>query len=105
MNRSCRMLAVVAALAAAPALAHESAERAMGVVESVTPDRIVIKAEDGHAVPFAVTAETRFFRGDKPARPEDVQVGQRAVVHGKKAGDGVQAVRVKLAPPARAAKK
>jgi hypothetical protein len=94
-----RVVALVAALAAAPAVAHESADRAMGVVESATAERIVIKAGDGHAIAFKVTPETRFFRGDKPARAEDVRVGQRAVVHGKRAGDAVEAVRVKLGPP------
>jgi hypothetical protein len=93
-----RMTALVAVLAAAPAVAHESADRALGVVESATAEQLVIKARDGHAVTFKVTPQTRFFRGEKPARAEDVRVGQRAVVHGKRAGEAVEAVRVKLGP-------
>jgi hypothetical protein len=96
MKPSSKVLALVAALAAAPAAAHERADRAMGVVESVTPERIVVKARDGHAVGFSITPETRFTRGAKPVRAEDVRVGERAVVHGKKAGGGVEAVEVKL---------
>jgi hypothetical protein len=89
--------ALSATLAASPAAAHESADRAMGVVESVTAERIVIRASDGHSVPFRITAETRFSRGEEPARPGDVRVGERAVVHGKRAaGDDVEAVRVRL---------
>jgi hypothetical protein len=100
-----RKLAAVAlafgvGLAAVPAAAHEEGGRAMGVVDSVTPDRIVVKSTDGHLVAFAVTQDTRFFQGEKPARPEDVRVGQRAVVDGKKAGERLEAVRVKLAPAA-----
>jgi hypothetical protein len=74
MKRTSRILALVAALlAASPSGAHEQGDRAMGVVESVTPDRIVIKAADGHSVAFTVTPDTRFFQGNEPARPEDVR--------------------------------
>jgi hypothetical protein len=97
MKRTSRILALVAALfAASPSAAHEQGDRAMGVVESVTADRIVIKAADGHSVAFTVTPETRFFQDEKPARPEDVRVGQRAVVHGKRDGERIQAERVRL---------
>jgi hypothetical protein len=97
MKRTSRILAlVVALLAASPSGAHEQGDRAMGVVESVTPDRIVIKAADGHSVAFTVTPDTRFFQGNEPARPEDVRAGQRAVVHGKREGERLQAERVKL---------
>lgn len=97
MKRTSRILALVAALfAAPPSSAHEQGDRAMGVVESVTADRIVIKASDGHSVAFTITPETRFFQGEKPARPEDVRVGQRAVVHGKRDGERIHAERVKL---------
>ena len=64
MARTLKVLAVVAALSATAALAHEKGgDRAMGVVESVTADRIVITATDGHAVAFKVSPETRFFVG------------------------------------------
>ena len=97
MKRTSRILALVAALfAAPPSSAHEQGDRAMGVVESVTADRIVIKAADGHSVAFTITPETRFFQGQKSARLEDVQVGQRAVVHGKRDGETIEAERVKL---------
>lgn len=97
MRRISKVFALVAALAAAPAAAHDAkADRALGTVDSVTPERIVVKASDGHALEFAVTPKTRFVRGKKPARAEDVRVGERAVVHGKKAGERVEAVEVKL---------
>jgi hypothetical protein len=90
--------ALLLTFAAAPALAHEHADRAMGVVESVSADRIVIKATDGHPVSFTVTAETVLVRGDKPARLQDVRVGERAVVQGKRLGEEITAVRVNLGP-------
>ncbi len=93
-----KVLAVVAALVAGPAVAHEKGgDRAMGVVESVSADRIVIRASDGHEVAFTVDAGTRFYVGEKAAAPGDVRAGQRAVVHGKRSGQTLTAVRVKLA--------
>jgi hypothetical protein len=97
VNRTLITAALALVLGALPARAHEKGgDRAMGVVESVGAERIVVKASDGHLVEFAVTRETRFFLGEKPARPEDVRVGQRAVVQGRKAGEKLEAVRVKL---------
>lgn len=96
MKRTAKLLALVAAMAAAPALGHEKADRALGVVEKVDAQQIVLKGRDGHPVTFAVTPDTRFLRGGKPAKPDDVRVGERAVIHGKKAGERVEAVEVKL---------
>jgi hypothetical protein len=91
-----RIVAVVAALAGSLALAHEQGDHAMGVVESITPERIVVRTSDGHGVPFGVTQETRFVTGEKPGRAEDVRVGERVVVHGRREVGGLQAVLVKL---------
>ncbi len=100
MKRTLRILAVVVVtcMAGSPAVAHEKDGRAMGVVESIEKDRIVIKAGDGHSVAFTMNSETRLLRGEKPARVEDVQVGERAVVNGRRVGEELQARRVKLAP-------
>ncbi len=99
-----RIVMLLAALAAVPASAHEKGGRAIGVVAAVAPERIVVKTSDGHEVSFGVTPETRFLRGGKPARAEDVKVGERAVVHGKRAGEGLQALEVKVGPAAGARK-
>ena len=96
MRRTMTMAALAVALAAGPAAAHEKGGRAMGVVESVTAEEIVIRTADGHPVAFALGPATRFTLGGKPARAGDVRVGQRASVHGKKAGDRLEAVQVKL---------
>ena len=88
---------LVTLVAATPVAAHEKGgDRAMGVVESVTPDRLVVKTADGHPVAFAVTPQTRFVRGDEAVRAEDVKRGQRAVVYGRRAGDALEAIEVKL---------
>jgi hypothetical protein len=97
MNRIMASLMLTFAALALPASAHEKGgDRAMGVIERVTAGELVVKASDGHLVVFAVTAETRFFEGERSARPEDVRVGRRAVVHGRKAGERLEAVRVRL---------
>ncbi len=96
MKRLARWVVVFALLSAGPAFAHEKGGRAMGVVQSVTPGRIAVRASDGHEVVFAVTPETRFVVGTKPARTGAARVGQRVVVHGKKVGDGLEAVEVRL---------
>jgi hypothetical protein len=97
------LLAAFVALAAHPAVAHEQGDREMGVVASVTADQIVIKTADGHPVTFTITSETTFYRGESQARLQDVRTGERAAVHGKRVGEALQAVRVKLgpAPPAK----
>ncbi len=96
MRRSSKILALAVALAGAPAAAHEKGGRAIGVVESVTSERIAVKAADGHSVVFTLTRETQFSRGETPARADDVRVGERVVVHGKRTGERLEAVRVKL---------
>jgi hypothetical protein len=98
MKHGSRLAVLLLSLAAVPALAHEHADRAMGFVESVAADKIVIKATDGHAVAFTVTPETLFVRGEKPATREDVHVGERAVVQGRRLGEKVMAIRVRLGP-------
>jgi len=81
-------------LLATPALAHEAGERARGTVESITADRIVLEAADGHELAYAITPETRFLRGDARIERAEVRVGERAVVQGKKGKDGMEATRV-----------
>ncbi len=102
MSRTLKGFAVFAALVAGPAVAHEKGDRAMGVVATIAPERIVVRTSDGHEVPFAVTKETRFLRGEKPAHAEDIRVGERAVVRGQRDGEALRAIQVKLgAEPAR----
>lgn len=91
-------MALVVLLAATPAAAHEKGGRAMGIVESVSAEQIVIKTADGHPVSFTVTKDTRFLRGDEPVRVEDVKAGERAVVHGRRSGEELQALQVKVGP-------
>lgn len=78
------------------AIAHERGDRARGVVERVDRAEIAVKASDGHVVAFVVTADTRFTRGDSAATLDEVDVGERVVVEGRRSGERLEAVRVKL---------
>lgn len=96
MRRTRALLALITALAAAPAAAHEHGGKAMGVVREISAERIVIETADGHRVAFSVTKDTRFSRGSAPARREDVKPGERAAVHGERRGETLSALQVKL---------
>ncbi len=102
MLRMARWVVVAGALALpifAPA--HEGGHHAKGTVREITADRIVVKLLDGKDAVFALAPETSFQRGNAPARREDVNVGERVVVHGKHSGDREIAALVKLAASAR----
>ena len=96
MRRMMTFVVLGAMFVATPAAGHEKGDRAMGVVESVSAQRIVVETADGHPVAFTITKDTRFFRGDESVRLEDVKAGQRAVVHGKRLGEELHAVQVKI---------
>lgn len=100
MTRMRTFVTLVAVVVAAPAVGHENGSRALGIVENVSAERIVVETADGHPVAFTITKDTRFVRGDEPIRLEDVKPGQRVVVHGKRLGEELQAVRVKVGAPA-----
>jgi hypothetical protein len=103
MRRAAIVAALLVALPGVSALAHEAGARGIGVVERVDAGRIVLKARDGHSLAYAVTPETRFVRAGKPVGREQVEVGERAVVHATPAGEGMRATEVRLgkAPPPR----
>lgn len=99
MSRTLKSLAILAALVAGTAAAHEKGSgRAMGVIASVSPERVAIKTSDGHVVEFALTPETRFTQGKARVGAERARVGARAVVLGARKGEALTAVEVRLAP-------
>lgn len=62
------------------ALAHEGhAHRIMGVVTYKDAEHLEMDTTDGDQVSILVTPETKYLRGGKPARADDVKVGQRIV--------------------------
>ena len=96
MRTAAKLLLGSILLTALPARAHEPSERALGTVETIRSEALVIRTSDGHTVTFSVAPDTRFEREGKRVERTEVQPGERAVVQAKRAGDSMQATRVKL---------
>lgn len=82
-----------------PAAAHEGGVDARGVVVTASADRISVRVSDGKELVFALTPQTRVVVGSKSAKVADLVPGQRTVVHGRRAGDRLEAVSIRAATP------
>ncbi len=87
---------LVSTVIALPALAHEAAHRAHGVVKEVTAARLVVTDGHGKDTAFALTTGTKFSRDHKAIGREKVLVGDRAVVKGKEVSGQMEATTVEL---------
>jgi hypothetical protein len=97
--KSMMILALVGALfTPASSRAHEAGLHARGTIEEITPHRVVVATKDGKDQTYALDADTKFLRGEAPARREDVRAGERAVVHARRDGGELHATEVRLAP-------
>ncbi len=92
-------MAVALLSLAVPAAAHEGGLDARGVVVTASADRISVRVGDGKELVFALTPQTRVVVGGKIAKVTDLVPGQRAVVHGRRAGDRLEAVSIRAATP------
>lgn len=93
----------VLAVLAAPTLvlAHGDGLHARGTVREITQDRLVVGTVHGRDVVFTLAPDTTYERGKAPARRDDVKIGERVIVHGRRAGDHEVAAVVRLAPAPR----
>lgn len=82
----------------AVANAHEGGVDARGVVAAASGDHVALRTADGVEQHFAVTARTRVLIGSAAGKIADLKPGMRAVVHGRKDGDRLEAVLVRAAP-------
>ena len=89
---------VISVVIASAALAHEGGHRAYGVVKVVTATRLVVTDEHGKETDFAVTAETKFVREQKPTLRDKIMVGERVVVKGKDSSGRLEATLVSVGP-------
>ena len=84
--------------------AHEGhAHKVMGTVASVSEDGKTLEVTDkeGKTVRLAVTADTKFLKGDKTVKAADLQPGTRVVVSLKEnTGGPATALEVRLADTA-----
>lgn len=104
--RSMMILALVGALFT-PAFprAHEAGLHARGTIKEITPQQVVVATKDGMDLTYALGADTKFIRGEAPARSEDVRTGERAVVHARREGVKLHATEIRLAPAGAGSKK
>ena len=80
-------------------LAHEGHhDDAMGTVEAVDAEQMMLTVGEEDTLTFALTDETSYVRGDEAMSHEDVAAGERAVVRYVKKDDVNTAIEVKLGP-------
>ena len=62
-------------------LAHGDLKHVLGTVREVGADRVVVETRDGGKESIAINADTKYYRGDATAKPDELKVGDRVVVH------------------------
>jgi hypothetical protein len=75
------LTALLILLASTFALAHGGHGHVMGTVAAAAADHLEVKTKDGKVVNVPLAKTTRFYLGKKKAGADDVQVGQKVVVH------------------------
>ena len=84
------------------ALAHGNEEHVMGKVTSISNNSISVETANNKTVTIAIAADTKFIKSGSAASPSDLEVGDRVVVHAKKAGDKLTAEVVRFGKTATA---
>jgi hypothetical protein len=93
--KSGSIVMALCAAAANPLPAHEGGHDVRGTVTSVGPDQLTVKTSHGEEK-FALTSETEFVKDGAPATAKDLKPADRAVVHSKKKGGRLEAVKVEF---------
>ncbi|HYA96527.1 MAG TPA: hypothetical protein VEH49_00415 [Methylomirabilota bacterium] len=100
------ILALAAACALAAALltagavrAHEGKKHFMGTVTRIEPKMIAIEGKDAKTVQITLTSATVYVKDKKPAKFQDIALGDRVVVHATPKGTGYEADEVEIGPP------
>jgi hypothetical protein len=74
-------VALALALGASTVFAHGEMKHVLGIVREIGADQVVVDTKDGGKESITVDGGTQYFRGDAPAKPGDLKVGDRVVVH------------------------
>ena len=83
------------------AIAHGNGEHVKGTVRSVDGKELAVETPEKKLVTIALDERTQFERSGEPATQEQLEKGERVVVHAKKAPDGtLTAEMVKFGRPA-----
>jgi hypothetical protein len=93
-------LLTVIALLASVAFAHGDKKHVMGTLEKINADSVIVKQADGKSVEVKLVAGTMYVTRDgKAAKPSDLAVGDRVVIHATPTGDTLSADEVKFSIP------
>ena len=95
-----RLIGILFALAIAlPAFAHGDKKHVIGTIEKVSAESVMVKTAEGKSVEVKLAAATLYVTKDgKPAKFNDVAVGQRVVIHATPKGTELIADEVRFAP-------
>lgn len=111
MRNTLRLVVVAVLMMGGAASAHEghdhgadaAQQHIMGTVESVAPEKLVVKDTGGKSIDVHIDHDTRYENGDEPGKAADLKKGSRVVIHGQPMKDGtVHAKTVRYGKPAKA---
>jgi hypothetical protein len=101
MKRTTLLLIAFFLACASLALAHDTKKHILGTVVKVSADSIVVEAKNGKTIEVAIVPATVFQKDGKPAKLQDLTLGDRVVVHATPKGLALEADEVRFAtvPP------
>jgi len=79
--RATSALVLLLSVLASAAFAHGDLRHVLGTVREIAADHVVVETKEGAQESIAIDGGTRYFRGDAPAKPNELTVGDRVVVH------------------------
>ena len=79
---------------------HNTADRGgtSHFIDKISPDSIVVEAKNGKTFEVAIVPATVFLKDDKPAKLQDLTLGDRVVIHATPKGLALEADEVRFAP-------
>ena len=90
------LLILTLGLFSGAAYAHNGMTHVMGTVAAVTDTGVSVKAMNGTVQTVALTADTKYLRGDSAVAAKDIKVGDHIVIHATGKADHLIASEVKV---------
>jgi hypothetical protein len=91
MKRRALIAALLVLSVSTLARAHGGMIHVMGTVTALTGNSVSVQTQDKKTIEVALTQETTYQKGSKPATLKDLKVGDRVVIHAVKVKDALQA--------------
>jgi hypothetical protein len=84
LTRKLLLIAYIALLANA-AFPHGNEQHVMGTVTQVSQGSVTVQTFDQTLIEVKIVSDTKFTKNNTPAELKDLHVGDRVVIHAKKA--------------------